>query len=300
MHFKRYGRQSTRNELANLSQGAVFNGKTVVGLQEDLTLSRRVQLAVLAHIRHTHTRYDRLLRETSWENARRAVEPVCLDILVKWRGDEETGRDQLDEVLREIVVIDDSEDEGDEEDSEEEGEDESEGEEADNPDTMTGVTPAISKEVAAPAKPLTEVQRNQPIMAQDIDNQHPINHSKHPAGIASRTRSKTKQNQRKKAKIKASRNERRYRAWQEALRRRAHDLSTARTPVDQILRSDAQGMTGSPRVAPGYVALEPSTPNLSTVPPNHEYQAIYAIEDNYLARKSKTVCLNLKPSMWYY
>src|SRR5699024_923609 len=31
--------------------------------------------------------------------------------LVKWRGDEETGRDQLEEILREVVVISDSEDE---------------------------------------------------------------------------------------------------------------------------------------------------------------------------------------------
>lgn len=35
---------------------------------------------------------------------------MCLDTLVKWRGDEETGRDQLDEILQEIVVISDSED----------------------------------------------------------------------------------------------------------------------------------------------------------------------------------------------
>ena len=69
-------------------------------------------MAALAHIRHTHTRYDELLKETSWAGARKVVEPVCLDILVKWRGDEETGRDQLDEILREVVVISDSESEG--------------------------------------------------------------------------------------------------------------------------------------------------------------------------------------------
>jgi len=58
-------------------------------------------------------------------NARKAVEPVCLDILIKWRGDEETGRDQMDEILREVVIITDSEDEDDTSDddsSEEEGE----------------------------------------------------------------------------------------------------------------------------------------------------------------------------------
>lgn len=37
------------------------------------------------------------------------MESLCLDILVKWRGDEETGRDQLDEILCEVIVISDSE-----------------------------------------------------------------------------------------------------------------------------------------------------------------------------------------------
>ncbi|KAL6855400.1 hypothetical protein ACO1O0_006545 [Amphichorda felina] len=88
-----------------------------VGLCFEMPLSRRVQLAVVAHIRHTHTRYDELLKETSWQNARKVVEALCLDILVKWRGDEETGRDQLDEILREVVVISDSDsEESDEED----------------------------------------------------------------------------------------------------------------------------------------------------------------------------------------
>ncbi|KAK4236163.1 hypothetical protein C8A03DRAFT_17165 [Achaetomium macrosporum] len=92
-------------------------GDPPVGLAPNVTLSRRVQLAVLAHIRHNHTRYDQLLRETSYVNARKAVESLCLDILVKWRGDEETGRDQLDEILCEVVVISDSEsDESDDKD----------------------------------------------------------------------------------------------------------------------------------------------------------------------------------------
>lgn len=100
-----------------------------VGLASDITLSRRVQLAVLAHIRHNHTRYDQLLRETTYVNARKAVESLCLDILVKWRGDEETGRDQLDEILCEVIVISDSEsDESDDEDDEaEEAEEEEDG-----------------------------------------------------------------------------------------------------------------------------------------------------------------------------
>ncbi|KAI0198718.1 hypothetical protein F4808DRAFT_434907 [Astrocystis sublimbata] len=86
-----------------------FNGDLKVGMAKDITLARRVQLAALAHIRHTHTRYDQLLRESDWANARKAVEKPCLDLIVKWRGDEETGRDQLDEILREVIEISDSE-----------------------------------------------------------------------------------------------------------------------------------------------------------------------------------------------
>lgn len=87
----------------------MYQGEPTVGNQSKIPLSRRVQLAVLAHIRHQHTRYDQLLRETSWMNARKVVEPVCLDIILKWRGNEENGRDQMDEILREIVIITDSE-----------------------------------------------------------------------------------------------------------------------------------------------------------------------------------------------
>ncbi|KAI1118165.1 hypothetical protein F5Y14DRAFT_299923 [Nemania sp. NC0429] len=94
-----------------------FNGEIKVGMAKDITLARRVQLAALAHIRHTHTRYDQLLRESDWANARKAVEKPCLDIIVKWRGDEETGRDQLDEILREVIEISDTENDSEEEES---------------------------------------------------------------------------------------------------------------------------------------------------------------------------------------
>ncbi|RDA89941.1 hypothetical protein CP533_0293 [Ophiocordyceps camponoti-saundersi (nom. inval.)] len=103
--------------LRSFTKGASFNGEKAVGRTENLTLSRRVQLAVLAHIRHNHTLYDDLLKRMPWNVARKAVQPDCLDILVKWRGDEESGRDQLDEILREVVIISDSEDEDSTEDS---------------------------------------------------------------------------------------------------------------------------------------------------------------------------------------
>lgn len=102
-------------------QGEGRYGKPLVGTS-DLPLYRRVQLAVLAHIRHVHTRYDQILREVEWKVARKAVEKQCLDILVKWRGDEETGRDQLGDILREVVVISDADDDSDSEESEDEDE----------------------------------------------------------------------------------------------------------------------------------------------------------------------------------
>ncbi|KAH6688309.1 hypothetical protein F5X68DRAFT_275230 [Plectosphaerella plurivora] len=98
-------------------KGQTTSGEPLVGLQPTLSLFRRVQLAVLAHIRHNHTRYDYLLKETTWSNARRVTEEVCLDFLVKWRGDDESGKDQLDEIIREVVVLSDSDDSDDDEDS---------------------------------------------------------------------------------------------------------------------------------------------------------------------------------------
>lgn len=92
------------------TRGSRFKGEKVVGLIENMSLSRRVQLAVLAHIRHNYTTYDELLKDIPWSEARRVIQPACLDVIVKWRGDEENGRDELDEILREVVIISDSED----------------------------------------------------------------------------------------------------------------------------------------------------------------------------------------------
>ena len=72
---------------------------------------RRAQLGVLAHIRHTYTNYDQLLRTGEWIAARTAVEPLCLDKLVQWRGDDEDNTDVMSDILREVIVIPDDEDE---------------------------------------------------------------------------------------------------------------------------------------------------------------------------------------------
>lgn len=76
---------------------------------------RRAQLAVVAHIRHTYTDYDALLRQVQYNEARRRVEKPCLDRLIRWRGDDD-GAGDMEDVLREVIVIpdDDEDDEGDE------------------------------------------------------------------------------------------------------------------------------------------------------------------------------------------
>lgn len=99
-----------------MSQGA-----NTVGNAVDMSLSRQVQLATIARIRHTYTRYDQLLREVSWMEARRQVEHICLAKLVEWRGEHDNDPEELEEVLRETIVIDEDDsddDQGNEADGE--------------------------------------------------------------------------------------------------------------------------------------------------------------------------------------
>ena len=65
---------------------------------------------MVAHIRHVYTQYDRLLRETSFQDARAVVEQPTLAKLVQWRGDDENGKTVLEDVFREVIVISDDED----------------------------------------------------------------------------------------------------------------------------------------------------------------------------------------------
>ncbi|KAH6683281.1 hypothetical protein B0J14DRAFT_575557 [Halenospora varia] len=207
-------------------KGAQFHGEPTVGLQADLPLSRRVQLAVLAHIRHTHTRYDKLLRETTWMNARKAVEPVCLDVLVKWRGDEETGRDQMDEILREVVIITDSED-SDESDSEDDSS--SEEGEVTSPSSTEAPSQPNSRNQSHPTQLNARPQIQPPAVQLAPPNRV------QPAGaISSRTRAKKKNKQPREKRTQ--RGFKRYEAaWVDALNRR----QGPNPPV-------AQGQTSTP------------------------------------------------------
>ncbi|KAK1832667.1 hypothetical protein QBC39DRAFT_255887 [Podospora conica] len=199
------------------------NSEPLVGLAADISLTRRVQLAVLAHIRHTHTRYDQLLRETTYVNARKAVEPVCLDILVKWRGDEETGRDQLDEILCEVVVISDSESE----DDDDEGDDEDEESSSDvsfsddapdrNDTTEQALLPAPVEQPTAAGQPAS-----QPAQAPRA-SQRPRAHAGRNSRIARKDRRAAVKSHRGFSRYQAARDAR-DRAWHQAIERQRHDV----------------------------------------------------------------------------
>lgn len=248
-------------------KGAMFHGEPTVGLQTNIPLSRRVQLAVLAHIRHTHTRYDKLLRETSWMNARKAVEPVCLDVLVKWRGDEETGRDQMDEILREVVIITDSENESDSSDDDDSSDEEGE------------VTSASSPEV--PSLPVSRNQQrsmpasnNQPRPLAGPSTSQPPRRDNNGA-ISSRTRSKADP----KPQKKAQRGFKRYQAaWEDAVHRRqerpASGPSLTSIPFEDPAIRRPQNAVASPVYSMPY---HPSHQPAVTRPSNLAYQ--YGKED---------------------
>ncbi|RFU80439.1 hypothetical protein TARUN_1763 [Trichoderma arundinaceum] len=193
----------------SFTRGSTNRSEHPVGFSEDIPLSRRVQLAVLAHIRHTHTRYDALLRETTWQNARKIVESLCLDILVKWRGDEETGRDQLDEILREVVVISDSEEDDDDDDQDdEESTDYTSNEGADN----ARLTPMPVYRSAPPLRRVDQTDRSppkSPIREAILVPSSPPNVR---VGLEDTDRGRREDR-------RAQRGFRRYRAWEEAIRR---------------------------------------------------------------------------------
>ncbi|KAL7943857.1 hypothetical protein V8C42DRAFT_328661 [Trichoderma barbatum] len=214
----------------SFTRGSTNRSEHPVGFSEDIPLSRRVQLAVLAHIRHTHTRYDALLRETTWQNARRTVESLCLDILVKWRGDEETGRDQLDEILREVVVISDSEDDDDEDDEDDDDEDSTDytsDEDADH----ARLTPMPVYRSAPPLRHVHQPDRSPP--RSPVREAIPV-FSPPPNGV---TLGYTGHGRREDRR--AQRGFRRYRAWEEAIRRNRGGTPLVEQPALDIPISHA-------------------------------------------------------------
>ncbi|KAI8419364.1 hypothetical protein FOFC_01945 [Fusarium oxysporum] len=215
------------------------NNKEKVGLSEDITLARRVQLAVLAHIRHTHTRYDTLLRETTWQNARKVVEALCLDTLVKWRGDEESGRDQLDEILREVVVISDSE-----------------GEESGNESDSSIEEVVCQYTNPIPSRPV------QNISGQAGPGHHQSPRPNHGARTPATPKPKGKVKKAKRktsAEKKGQRGFKRYQAWQEAIDRSRN----VQEPAPQSPRGPSPQYTRGPPPPTALVPLGDELPPAS-------------------------------------
>lgn len=98
------------NDLHQIIKTAFQKGQRKVGTASELPLARRAQLAVVAHIRHLYTDYDKLLKSGSFHDARSTVEQPTLAKLVAWRGDDENGQKVLEDVFREVIVISDDDD----------------------------------------------------------------------------------------------------------------------------------------------------------------------------------------------
>ena len=86
-----------------------------MGNAQNLTLARRVQLAVVAHIRHNYTEYDKILKEKrgTWSEARYRVEQDTLAKLKEWRDeDPNADNNEMEETFREVIILDDDDDDG--------------------------------------------------------------------------------------------------------------------------------------------------------------------------------------------
>lgn len=180
-----------------------------------------------------HTRYDQLLKETTWQNARKVVEPLCLDTLVQWRGDEETGRDQLDEILREVVVISDSETG----DSEDESTDDTSAEE---PDDLNAPGPSV----------VTRRRPRQPsdaAMALQLPGSHVTAEDSSLGALGPSPPAK-------KPQKKNQRGFKRYRAWEEAIRRNRDREMEPYTAMD----TDSRAYSTHAQQAPVYATAQNS------------------------------------------
>lgn len=219
---------------------------------------------MIAHIRHNHTRYDKLLRETDWSTARATIEASCLEILVKWRGDEETGRDQMDEVLREVVVISDSEvsdsEETDDTDDEmEEGEVTDDG--ANTDVEMVDIQPpSVSSN---PQTPLNEPRQKEVVSL--LSSPHPATaQTGSDTGMACQHNLRTSRNLIREAERNERKGFKRYQAWNEAITR--HQRNADAIPVTSSQDHSGQAKDHQPGL---YDHSQPNPPSYPGDPRRH-------------------------------
>ena len=102
------------NDLFQIIKTAFQLGDGKVGTADEIPLTRRATLSVVAHIRHGYTRYDKLLRRMAYNNARHEVEAETLKKLVEWRGDGTADSGAINDILDDVIVISDEEKSDDE------------------------------------------------------------------------------------------------------------------------------------------------------------------------------------------
>ncbi|KAF1994777.1 hypothetical protein P154DRAFT_526798 [Amniculicola lignicola CBS 123094] len=113
--FPKMPEQEVAGVISHAFTAAGEKGKKArVGKAADLSLPRRIQLAVGAHIRHNFTEYDTFLKTLKVNNhedrdwIRAVVEPTMVSKIREWRGEEDA---ELESSFREVIVIDDDDDE---------------------------------------------------------------------------------------------------------------------------------------------------------------------------------------------
>ncbi|KAJ4379726.1 hypothetical protein N0V86_004908 [Didymella sp. IMI 355093] len=100
-------------DLSAIVNHAFEEGTNRVGNAKELPLARRVQLAVVAHIRHMYTDYDKMLKTGSWMEARQKVEHVSLAKLKEWRDETGEQSNEIEDTFREVIVLDDEDETSD-------------------------------------------------------------------------------------------------------------------------------------------------------------------------------------------
>ncbi|KAL1653000.1 hypothetical protein SLS61_004621 [Didymella pomorum] len=101
------------DDLSAIVNHAFEEGTNRVGNAKELPLARRVQLAVVAHIRHMYTNYDKMLKTGSWMEARQKVEHVSLAKLKEWRDETGEQSNEIEDTFREVIVLDDEDEASD-------------------------------------------------------------------------------------------------------------------------------------------------------------------------------------------
>ena len=100
------------NDLFRIIKHAFQLSNAKVGTAPELTLLRRAHLAVVAHIRHNYTSYDKLLRTVQYNEARHQVEQETLAKIIEWRSGEDMAIEdpgRADDLLKDVIVISDEE-----------------------------------------------------------------------------------------------------------------------------------------------------------------------------------------------